>query len=58
MKNLPDDDAKMRRDFEMKYARTVCQSGSINLTQFRALTAKRQNFAFCVGRRNQYASYT
>ena len=46
MKNLPDDDAKMRRDFEMKYARTVCQSGSINLTQFRALTAKDKTLLF------------
>ena len=40
MKNLPDDDAKMKRDFEMKYARTQCQSGSIDLTQFCALTEK------------------
>lgn len=46
MKNLPDDDAKMRRDFEMKYARTVCQSGSINLTQFRVLTAKDKTLLF------------
>ena len=40
MKNLPDDDSKMRRDFEMKYARTQCQSGSIDLSQFSALTEK------------------
>ena len=40
MKNLPDDDAKMKRDFEMKCARTQCQSGSIDLTQFCALTEK------------------
>lgn len=38
MKNLPDEDAKMRRDFEMKYAGTVCQSGTVNLAQFSALT--------------------
>ena len=37
IKNSPDD-AKMKRDFEMKYAKTVCQSGQIDLTQFHHLT--------------------
>lgn len=32
------DDAKMKRDFEMRYAKTVCQSGQIDLTQFHHLT--------------------
>lgn len=37
IKNSPDD-AKMKRDFEMRYAKTVCQSGQIDLTQFHHLT--------------------
>ena len=37
IKNSPDD-AKMKRDFEMKYAKTVCQSGQIDLAQFHHLT--------------------
>lgn len=37
IKNSPDD-AKMKRDFEMKYAKTVCQSGQIDLEQFHHLT--------------------
>lgn len=37
IKNSPDD-AKMKRDFEMKYAKTVCQYGQIDLTQFHHLT--------------------
>ena len=32
------DDAKMKRDFEMRYAKTVCQYGQIDLTQFHHLT--------------------
>lgn len=37
IKNSPDD-AKMKRDFEMRYAKTVCQYGQIDLTQFHHLT--------------------
>ena len=37
IKNSPND-VKIKRDFEMKYAKIVCQSGYINLTQFHYLT--------------------
>lgn len=37
IKNSPDD-AKMKRDFEMRYAKTVCQYEQIDLTQFHHLT--------------------
>ena len=37
IKNSPDD-AKMKRDFERRYAKTVCQYGQIDLTQFHHLT--------------------
>ena len=42
IKNSPDD-AKMKRDFEMRYAKTVCQYGQIDLTQFHHLTKADKN---------------